>query len=98
MVGFVLTVIVQVTPPTQVAPSNIAVSLEPGTDAPGAPPVVVLHIAVEALSQVQAAVQMAKRLAATAGSRSPIRSNKLIRIRFIAAPTSLCRPAGQLLK
>ena len=62
------TVIVQVTPPTQVAPSKIATSLAPGTEAPGAPPVVVDHIAVDVLSQVQAVVQIAKRLAASAKS------------------------------
>lgn len=69
-------VIVQVTPPTQVAPSNITASPEPGTDAPVAPPVDVDHIAVLELSHVHVTVHTPNRLAASAGfaSASPIRA------------------------
>lgn len=61
---FAFGVMVQVVPPTQVAVSKIAVSVAPGTEAPGAPPLVVDHIAVDELSQMQVVVQTAKRLAA----------------------------------
>src|SRR5882762_10677254 len=63
----VLTVIVQVTPPTQVAASKVTVSAEPGTDAPVAPPVDADHIAVLAPSHVQVTVQTPNRDAASAG-------------------------------
>lgn len=60
-------VMVQVTPPTQVAASSVTVSAEPGTEAPVAPPVDADHIAVDDASQVQVTVQTAKRDAAAAG-------------------------------
>jgi len=60
----VLTVMVQVVPPTQVALSMITASALPGTDAPVTPPVVVDHIVVEEPFQVQVVTQTAKRLAA----------------------------------
>ena len=70
----VLTVVVQVTPPTQVAPSKVTVSAEPGTDAPVVPPDDVDHIVVLEASQVQVTEQTANRAAALAlaGSKHSI--------------------------
>ena len=76
IVKLVFTVIVHVTPPTHVAASRITASPDPGTDAPVAPPVVVDHIAVLDASQVQAAVQTAKRLAASAADGAIRHSEK----------------------
>lgn len=61
----VLTVMVQVTPPTQVAAFKVTVSAAPGTEAPVAPPLEVDHMRVLDASQVQAAVHTAKREAAS---------------------------------
>ena len=61
-------VMVQVVPPTQVAASRVRSSEEVGAEAPVAPPLVVDHIAVEVLSQVQVVEQTANRAAACARS------------------------------
>lgn len=88
IVGLVLTVMVQVTPPTQVAASNVTVSALPGTEAPVAPPVVADHMAVLEPSQVHVTVQTAKREAASAQVPPSRSASATIRYRsmFIAAP------------
>jgi hypothetical protein len=83
ILAFVLTVVVQVVPPTQVAASKVTVSPEPGTDAPVAPPDEADHMAVLEPSHVQVVVQTAKREAASATSvlkqrRSRARNNRFI--------------------
>lgn len=88
-VKLVLTVIVQVVPPTQVAASKITASTPDGTDAPVAPPVVVDHMAVLAASQVQVVVHTANRLAAWAAQgRSRVRNSMSAARRFmLPSPT-----------
>jgi hypothetical protein len=82
-------VIVQVVPPTHVAASSVTVSPATGADAPVAPPLVVDHIAVEVLSQVQVVVQTANRAAAWAtsgaqhASARSKRPNSLFMTRFL---------------
>jgi len=83
IVGLVFTVMVHVVPPTQVAPSNITASADPGTEAPVAPPVVVDHIAVLTPSHVQFVAHTAKRLAASADSDSKQSAMRESNSRFI---------------
>ncbi len=59
----------QVVPPTQVAPSRITASDEPGTLAP-VPPVVVPHIVVSLAVMVQAVLHVRKRFAASASKQN----------------------------
>lgn len=94
---FAATVIVQVTPPTQVAASSVTRSPATGADWPGAPPDDADHIAVEELSQVQVAVHTAKREAALA---LPMSANRIPRARakrFISFVSNVhihCRRGG----
>lgn len=83
------TVAVQVTPPTQVAPSNITASPDAGIAAPVAPPVVNDHIPVLELSQVHVTVQTANLFTASAadGNANSVSSAAILRKCFMGMLT-----------
>jgi hypothetical protein len=84
-------VMVQVVPPTQVDALIVTSSLAVGAEAPVAPPLVVDHIAVDVLSQIQVVVQTANRAAADAssGARNASARRKRPKSLFMVVPINV---------